>query len=380
MKKIAILNQDSGYLMIDLANAFDDAGYEVTLITGRLVKRNTSLNKSIHLYRTAEYRKNSIFSRAVTWISAFIQMIYIVCIRAKGAHLLIVTNPPISPFISFFVPNSYSLLFYDIYIETLGKVLPLRNKSILSQIWVWLHKKSLKDAASIFTLTEGMKAKLENFVSNKCISVVPIWTDNDSQKPILREENSFIHSNNLDGKFIVMYSGNLGLNNDLDIILKVAKTIRNPQIQFLIVGEGIGKSVLVKQAAKLSLTNVQFMNWQPSTMLPYSLAAADIAIVTLSSNLSNNAIPSKFFNYLAAGSPILSIAPVHSDLAKLIAENGVGQNFHRDDIDKIVFFIESFASNEGEKSMFKINSLKTAKKFNKENAKIVVDKINQVIS
>lgn len=379
MKKIAILNQDSGYLMIDLANAFDDAGYEVTLITGRLVQRNIPLNKSIRLYRIAEYGKKNIFSRAVTWISAFIQMIYIVWVRAKGAHLLIVTNPPISPFIPFFVRNSYSLLFYDIYIETLGEFLPLRSKSIISRIWVSLHKKSLNNATSIFTLTEGMKANLENFVSNKTISVVPIWTDDDGfLKPIPKKENSFIRANNLDDKFIVMYSGNLGLNNGLKILLDVAGKIKNPKVCFLIVGEGIGKSELVKQATKQSLTNVQFMNWQPTTMLPYSLAAADIAIVTLPLSSGNNAIPSKFFNYLAVGSPILSIAPAHSDLAKLIDKNGVGQNFHNDNVDEIVAFIERFIGDENKRATYKTNSLKVAKMFNKEKAKIIVDKINQV--
>ncbi len=358
--------------MIDLANAFDDAGYEVTLITGRLMQRNIPLKKTIRIFRVVEYRKNGYISRFVTWISAFFQMIYLVWFKTGGSHLLIVTNPPISPFIPFFVRNSYSLLFYDVYIETFGKYLPFKNKSILSKIWVSLHKRSLKKAYSIFTLTEGMKANLENFVSNKTIFVVPIWTDIVFLKPIPKEENSFISQNNLENKFIVMYSGNLGLNNGLAILLEAAKKIKNPNIHILIIGEGIGKHALQKKAKELLLQNVSFLNWQPAATLPYSLAAADIAVVTLPLLSGNNSIPSKFFNYLAVGSPILGISPEKSDLADLISTYDVGQNFYKPTVEKLINFIE-FMGNENNQKHFRDQSIRAAKNFTKQNAHLIIE-------
>ena len=375
MKKITILNQDSGYLMIDLANAFDEAGYEVSLVTGRLVQRNTPLNTSIRLYRVAEYRKNSVFSQFISSVFAFVQMIYLVWLKAKGTHLLIVTNPPFSPLIPFFVRNSYSLLFYDIYIESPAKFLPLRNKSILSLLWVWLHKKSLKNATSIFTLTKGMKTHLEDFVRNKKISVVPVWTDSNYLKPIPKKENEFIRENNLEDKFIVMYSGTLGISNGLEMLLEVAKKIKNPKVQFLIVGEGTGKSSLQKKAKELILPNVSFLEWQPTDMLPFSLAAADIAVATLSSLKEGNSIPSKFFNYLAVGAPVLSLAPESSDLANLIAKYDVGRNFSNPLVDDLIDFIE-FITVDSHRMYYSDQSLKAAKDFSKENAQLFIRHLN----
>jgi glycosyltransferase involved in cell wall biosynthesis len=375
MKKITILNQDSGYLMIDLANAFDDAGYEVVLITGRLVQRNTPLNESISLNRVAEYRKSNIFYRVLSWTSAFLQMIYYVWLGSKEAHLLIVSNPPISPLIPFFVRNSYSFLFYDIYIDTLGKFLLFGNKSILSLIWVSLHKMVLKKAKAVFALTDGMKLNIENYVDDKIIIVIPIWTDGDFLKPISKNENLFVSNNNLEDKFIVLYSGNIGLNNGLEIIMDVAKKVKNPKVQFLIVGDGIGKSNLVKLALKLNLKNVKFLNWQPTYILPYSLAAADIAIVTLSPQIGNNAIPSKFFNFLSIGAPILSIADEESDLAKLVKLFNVGRNFQYHQLEDIVDFIELIVI-EDNPNFYRSKSLEAVKYFSNENARLFVDEIN----
>jgi glycosyltransferase involved in cell wall biosynthesis len=371
VKKISILNQDSGYLMIDLANAFDEAGYEVSLITGRLVQRNTPLNTSIRLLRVAEYRKTSIFSQFISSVFAFVQMIFLVWLKAKGTHLLIVTNPPFSPLIPFFVRNSYSLLFYDIYIESPAKFLPCRNKSILSLLWVWLHKKSLQHATSIFTLTESMKTHLEAFVHNKKISVVPVWTDINYLKPIPKEENAFVRENNLEDKFIVLYSGTLGISNGLEMLLEVAKKIENPNVQFLIIGEGTGKSSLQKKAKEMILPNVSFLEWQPTEMLPFSLAAADVAVATLPELKEGNSIPSKFFNYLAVGAPILSLAPESSDLANLIIKYDVGRNFPNPHADDLIDFIESMLE-DNHRMYYSGQSLKAARDFTKENAQLFI--------
>lgn len=375
MKKIAILNQDSGYLMIDLANAFADADYEVTLVTGRLVKRKTPLNESIRLHRIAEYRKTSIFSQFFSSVSAFVQMIYLAWFKLKGTHLLIVTNPLFAPLIPFFVRNRYSLLFYDIYIESPANFLPLGNKSLLSKAWVSLHKKSLKKATSIFTLTEGMKANLEKFIDSKTISVVPVWTDIDSLKPVSKEENSFIRANGLEGKFIVMYSGTVGTISGLQVLLEVAKKIENPKVQFLIVGEGVGKPALQKKAREMVLPNVHFLQWQPTDVLPFSLAAADIAVVTLAGLNESNSIPSKFFNYLAVGAPILSMAPETSDLASLIQRYDVGRNFPNPTVDELIDFIESMAD-ENNRRHYSNQSLKAVKDFTKENAQLFINNMN----
>lgn len=376
MRKIMILNQDSGYLMIDIANAFNNAKYKVSLITGRLVKHNILLQDSICLYRVPEYKKNNIYIQFASSVFAFIKMIFLVWTKSKGSHLLIVTNPPFTPLIPFFVRNSFSLIFYDIYIESPANFLPCGKKSIMSKLWVWLHEKSLKKAKTIYTLTEGMKENLQKFIdNNKTITVVPIWTNSDFLKPIPKADNIFVKTNNLENKLIVMYSGTLGISNELEILLDVAKKIKNKNVEFLIVGEGTGKIALEKKGEELKLKNLKFLEWQPSEMLPYSLAAADIAVVTLSRSNESNSIPSKFFNYLAVGAPILSIAPESSELVNLIDKYRVGKNFGNPHVNDIIDFIE-LLSDEKTHRGYSARSLKAANDFTNINAEIFIEKLN----
>jgi glycosyltransferase involved in cell wall biosynthesis len=216
-----------------------------------------------------------------------------------------------------------------------------------------------------------MKTHLEVFSHNKKISVVPVWTDSNFLKPVPKEENTFIRANKLEDKFIVMYSGNLGLGNGLELLLEVAKKIKNPKVQFLIVGEGTGKSGLEKKAKELILLNVSFLEWQPTEILPFSLAAADVAVVTLSSLKEGNSIPSKFFNYLAVGAPILSLAPESSDLANLITTYDVGRNFFNPQVDDLIGFIE-FLTADNHRMYYSGQSLKAAKDFTTENAQLII--------
>jgi glycosyltransferase involved in cell wall biosynthesis len=146
-------------------------------------------------------------------------------------------------------------------------------------------------------------------------------------------------------------------------------------VEFLIVGEGTGKIALEKKGEELKLKNLKFLEWQPSEMLPYSLAAADIAVVTLSRSNESNSIPSKFFNYLAVGAPILSIAPESSELVNLIDKYRVGKNFGNPHVNDIIDFIE-LLSDEKTHRGYSARSLKAANDFTNINAEIFIEKLN----
>ena len=369
-EKLTIINQDSGYLMIDIANAYAKSGYEVSLICGRLVERNTPLNPGIKLDKICKYRRSNIPIRLYSWFWGTLQIIFKVWFKYRKNHLFIVSNPPFAPLIPMVCKNTFSLLIYDVYIEK-PKDLPLiRRLSFLSSLWVKAHKRVLKRAEKIFTLTEGMKNIIAQYSGGNTVDIVPIWTDSDFLKPIPPDKNPFIREHQLEGKFIVLYSGNIGTKGGLETLIQVASLVKNRKIKFVIIGDGARKSFLADKIQKLKLTNCMLLPWQDVNVLPNSLASANIAVASLVASSSKGAIPSKLFNYMSVGAPILGLADLDSDLAKLIKSLSIGKCFTHDSSNEIAEYINYLANNAEECKTLSARSLSGSKNYTSRTAEM----------
>ena len=158
------------------------------------------------------------------------------------------------------------------------------------------------------------------------MEVIPIWADPNQIMP-LPKQNSFRHRHGLDDKFVVMYAGNIGLTSCLEDLLDAAEILKNePDIQFVIVGEGVKKEMLEAEALTRRLTNVLFLPYQPREVFPEMLAAADVGVVTLNAGAMSSSLPSKIFNHMASARSILSISPAESEQARIVQEANCGQN------------------------------------------------------
>ena len=111
----------------------------------------------------------------------------------------------------------------------------------------------------------------------------------------------------MEGKFVAIFAGNIGFISVLDMVLGAANILKDrSDIHFLIVGEGNAKAELVKKADDLALPNVRFLTTQPPEVLPEMLAAADVSLVTLDHRLGQLNVPSKTYNIMASGRPVLA--------------------------------------------------------------------------
>lgn len=367
-KSLVIINQDSGYLMIDMANAFVAKGFDVHLITGRLVERNHSLDEKVKITKILKYQRDSTVKRLSTWLIGFLQIFFQVLIKHRHKNLLLVSNPPFATLLPLFIKNPFSLLIYDVYPDALIEYQILKENSIIVQQWKKSNIKIFKKAKRIYTLNESMKQVLLKYDAGEKIKVVPIWTDNTFLKPIPKTENSFIKELGLEGKFIVQYSGNLGKTHPIEKLLDVAQIIPEETYTFVIIGGGEKFKSIEAGIKERKLTNVRLLPWQPVEKLPMTLAAADVGVVTLGKEASNLSIPSKTYNLMSVGVPILSVCNHSSALASLVTKNNIGNNFEEDEILKMADFIKELKENKDSRAYFKNNSLKLSKKFTPENA------------
>lgn len=159
----------------------------------------------------------------------------------------------------------------------------------------------------------------------------------------------FVKQYGVDKCFTVLYSGNLGRCHDEETIIQCARLLRkNPAIKFLFIGNGAG-SLRVQEAIHLGqLPNAMQLPYQDKEVLPYSLSAGDLSLVSVKPNMDAVVAPSKLYGILAAGRPVAVICPEGCYLRELIDEGNCGNYFTNGDAQGLADYIERLASDRPE--------------------------------
>ena len=370
-RKILFINQSSGYLMLDICNAFTDCcKYDlVALQTGEVNIRPTSPHPDLKVIKTKRYNKNTIVSRVLSWVVSFIHSLYLIWFKFPKAELFLVTNPPINLFLPLFCRNRYSILVFDIHPDTLIGQNVLKERSLIAKLWKKVNRKVMYKATNVYTISEAMKTVLTNYVSHEKIEVIDNWAHNEYYCPIEKRKNPFLCSLQIEDKFIVQYSGNMGYTHDIDVLVDVAAILRERQdIVFLLIGDGAKRRHILEKIKKLGLKNCYLLPFQPAGMLPYSMGAADVGIITLDSNSASLSIPSKTLNYMAIGAALLCVTPKGSQLEQLVQVNLSGEAFEKNQIQEIGEYIISLADDKDKANLLKHNALLSSEKYTPSNA------------
>lgn len=212
----------------------------------------------------------------------------------------------------------------DLYPEVAVAAGVLHSHSVIAFLSA-LERFLYQQATHISLISEGFRRNLlGKGISAQKLSVIPVWADPDVVRP-LPKENCFRRDHGLEGRFVVMYAGNIGHTSALEDVIVAAEILRDqPDVRFVIVGEGIKKQALADLVEHKGLENVLFLPFQPRTVFAEMLAAADIGLVTLSPGFSSTSLPSKTFNIMASGRPIVAITPLDSEIAQLVQEADCG--------------------------------------------------------
>jgi glycosyltransferase involved in cell wall biosynthesis len=154
-------------------------------------------------------------------------------------------------------------------------------------------------------------------------------------------DDEFVSRHGLEGKFIVLYFGNVGLAQNLETLLRASEALQSDDaFAFVILGDGVDKSRLKQWAAARGLRNCRFVDTQPRERLPGIVAAAHVLVVMLRpSELFEITIPSKLYECLAAGKPIL--CAVAGDAAEIVRNAGAGLTVTPGDVTAVVRAIQT---------------------------------------
>jgi colanic acid biosynthesis glycosyl transferase WcaI len=209
-------------------------------------------------------------------------------------------------------------IFPDVAIE-LGV---LRDRRLI-RVAHRLESFCYRHADAVTVLSEDLEENVSSKTSRPDkVKVIPNFVDTRWLIPAERE-NAYRREFGLEGKIVVMYAGNVGLSQGVDLLIDAAAALSYEEdLVFVVNGQGAERPVLERRAR--GLPNVVFVDAQPAERLPEVLAAADIHVVTLRRGLARSSVPSKTYSILAAGRPLVASVDEHSEIAELVQRTGAG--------------------------------------------------------
>lgn len=292
------------------------------------------LRNNVHIYRCAATTldKDVLTYRLMNLITISVSIFFNAVRRIRqGDIVIVVTNPPALPFVAFLVCKlrraKLILRIEDVYPDAMIAAGMVGRDSFVVRLLNVLHRFLYTNVDRVIVLGRDMLQLVEGKVLQKTghISIITNWGDVDTVLPGERSNNSLLQRHGLTEKFVVQYSGNMGRTHDLESLVACARILEQEKaVQFLFIGTGAKEQWLRKKAEELRLLNITILPPQPRSELTISLNACDLAVISFVNGMEGVSVPSRMYNILAAGKPILAMAGEDSELARLIVEEDVG--------------------------------------------------------
>ena len=261
----------------------------------------------------------------------------------KGDQVMVVTAPPSLPVTTALAAlirgASFTILVQDSYPEILIAVGATKPDSAFVKSVNFINRWVYKYASKIIVMGRDMD---ELFVQKTAgldipIVTIPNWADLESIHPTPRGNNTLLKELGLSDKFVFMYAGNIGHPTDVETIIDAAeKLLDREELHFVFIGAGAKKSWLDDNVEKRSLKNVTVLDYRPRAEQIVFLNACDIGLVALIKGMWGTAMPSRTYNIMAAGKPVLALTEAGSELAQVIDEEGIGWHIEPGDGDDLV--------------------------------------------
>jgi hypothetical protein len=367
-RKIVVVNQATNYLTIGFCNAFSERFEKVSLITGSVHVQGEALNNNIEITKINKWVEQTASKKFLSYIIACIRIYWLLITKFRGYEVFFVSIPPMGYLLNLILPHRFSMVIWDVYPD-IFKITGMKDNHPLYKIWAACNRKSFKKSFRLFTISDKMADLVEAYVSRSKIIIQPIWSIFQQNERISKEQNKFIKQHQLEGKFIVQYSGNIGLTHKVEVVVQLAELLKdNETILFQIIGRGPRVPALQKMAEEKQLSNCAFLPFQTDEMFPFSLSATDLGIVILDELTSKGSVPSKSYNLMSYGIPSLYIAGKDSELKIYAEKYGAAKCFSENELQLIKDFILDLSNNKQKWYEMSESAITTSKLFRRGNA------------
>lgn len=317
------------YLVENRLEAFANEGFDMVIHASRPTrglsdeeyaeyknrKEEMMYDGKLRVHRFAMYRegKNPVL-RAMRYSFNWIIQLWYGLTEKNVDCVYLESTPPIQGLLGSLlkifrnIPFVYCL--QDIFPDSLAGTSLAKKGGLLWKIGRVIEDFTYKYADKIIVISEDFKKNImAKGVPEDKIVVIYNWVDQNKVVDVPREENKLFDKYNIDReKFYIEYSGNIGLTQNMDMLLEVMKELKttHPDIGLVLVGEGAYKAQVEEIVKRDDLTNVTMIPFQPYEDISHVLSLGDAGLVISKPGVGANSVPSKTWSIMSASRPVLA--------------------------------------------------------------------------
>jgi len=327
----------TGQLLTELAEDLVRLhGWDATVVAGYPLRSDASLPASecrngVHIVRAvgSTLDPQQFVGRATNYISYFASAVVKGLAIRKPDVVVALTDPPIIGLAALAAAAKarapFVFLCEDVFPEVAALLEDFHSDTVDAAL-TEVNRFLVRKATRIVALGETMKRRLVDGkgADPSKVTIIHNWADCGSVAPGPRD-NPFARQHDLVDRFVMLHAGNIGLSQDLEIVLHAAEQLRDrPDVVLVFVGDGAKKKELQDIAVRRDLRNVKFLPFQPRELMDQSYATADVSLVSLKRGLAGVIVPSKVYNVLASGRPCIAAVEEDSEVADIIQRYDCG--------------------------------------------------------
>ncbi len=340
-----------GQHMADAAAELAHRGHRVLVLTSARGYDDPTVQYAAHETRDgveirrlpfSSFGKASIPRRLFGGVLFMLQCIVRGLFTPRLEAILVSTSPPMcaaaAMIIAFIrrVPIKYWVM--DLNPDQMIELGKLKPDSLPVRLYNIFNRMILRQAADVVALDRFMAARLNRKIDvNHKLAVMPPWPHDDHLGIVPHEANPFRKEHDLDGKFVIMYSGNHGFSTPVKTVVDAALKLQDrSDIVFMFIGGGVGKKDVDSAIAQHKPKNIVSLPYQPLDRIKYSLSAADVHLVSVGNDVVGVVHPCKVYGAMAVSRPILLLGPDPCHVSDLVREHRLGWQITHGDVDAAV--------------------------------------------
>ena len=343
-----------GQHMADSAEAMAGRGWRVVVLAANrgyddpsVVYDRAEVRHGVNVRRLplSSFGKSSILLRLLAGTIFMLQCIARGLFTRRVALILVSTSPPMCSLAAIViatvrrVPIKYWVM--DLNPDQMIVLGRITERSLPARVFNAINRRILKRAADIVVLDRFMAERLnrKRDVRSKQ-TLMPPWPHEDHLAVVSHADNPFREKHDLDGRFVIMYSGNHGYSTPIRTVLDAALELRDdPRLLFMFIGGGVGKKEVQDTIDRHQPGNIISLPYQPLEEIKYSLSAADVHLVSVGDEVVGVVHPCKVYGAMAVARPILLLGPDPCHVSDLINEHALGWQIRHGNVDGAVTMI-----------------------------------------
>ena len=327
-------------LLADLAFTLAVHGRHVSVITSRqrygdpqaqLPNSETAKGVNIDRVWTSCYGRHGLLGRAFDYLTFYLSALWQLWrTLSKGDVVVAMTDPPLICIPASIVASMRGarlVIWHQDLFPEVASVLGVKGmQGKLAELLLRVRNTSVRGASMNVVLSRNMAQRLiDEGIPGESMRIIPNWADGSMIYPTAHDENPLRNTWDLQGRFVVGYSGNMGRVHEFGTLLEAAERLKDdPRVVFLFIGDGFQRPWIESEAKQRGLNNLMFQPYQPRERLRDSLGIADVHIISLCRDIDGLVFPSKLYGILAAGRPPLFIGAEQGDTAQILRNERCG--------------------------------------------------------